>query len=113
VNSRGTPGVKITALAARQESVSPEANIAPALQIVKTTQVPMPGQRAPTSPRRWTRTGDLEDRVGHGRRRAVRRRHDRLLAHRLPGRHPHTISVRATDERGARTVAATKVVVQS
>jgi hypothetical protein len=112
VNSKGTPRTTITALAARQESASPRANVAPGVQIVKTTQVPRPGQRAAYIAQamdpdgaiarvEWDTDGDGRfDDAGTGSLRVA-----------FPAG-TRTIAARATDERGARAVATTTVVVR-
>lgn len=112
VNSKGTSGVTITALAARQEVVAPKANIAPALQIVKTTQVPAPGQRAAYIAQAMDPDGAIAkvewDTDDDGQ-------FDDATTGSLRIAFPagaRTIGVRATDDRGARTVASTRVVVR-
>jgi hypothetical protein len=111
VNSKGTAAVTITALAARQESLAPKANIAPRVQIVKTTQVPTPGQRAAYIAQSMDPDGAISkiewDTDDDGR-------FDDATTGSLRVAFPagtRTISARATDERGARTVGSTKVVV--
>jgi hypothetical protein len=112
VNSKGTAAVTITALAARQEVVAPKANVAPGVQIVKTTQVPRPGQRAAYIAQAMDPDGAIAkvewDTDDDGR-------FDDATTGSLRIAFPagsRTISVRATDERGARTVGTTRVVVQ-
>jgi Domain of unknown function (DUF4394) len=112
VNSKGTPAVTITALAARQEVVAPKANIAPGVQIVKTTQVPRPGQRAAYIAQAMDPDGAIAkvewDTDADGR-------FDDATTGSLRIAFPagtRTIAARATDERGARTAATTKVVVR-
>jgi hypothetical protein len=113
VNSKGTPRTTITALAARQEGASPKANVAPGVQIVKTTQVPRPGQRAAYIAQAMDSDGAIAkvewDTDGDGR-------FDDATTGSLRIAFPagtRTISARATDERGARAVATTTVLVRS
>ena len=113
VNSKGTPRVTITAMAARQEVVAPKGNVAPGVQIVKTTQVPRPGQRAAYIAQVMDPDGAISkvewDTDGDGQ-------FDDATTGSLRISFPagtKTIAARATDERGARTVGTTKVTVKS
>lgn len=113
VNSKGTPRTTITALAARQESLLPKANIAPGVQIVKTTQVPKPRQRAAYIAQAMDPDGaiakvewDTDDDGSF----------DDATTGSLRIAFPagtRTIAVQVTDDKGARTVATTKVVVSN
>ncbi len=107
----GTPRLRITGIAARQEAVAPVARIAPAVSIVATTQRPAPGQRAAyiafaTDPDgeigrvEWDTDGDgrYDDATGVTVRVALKAG-------------TRTLAVRAVDESGARTRATLAVRV--
>jgi hypothetical protein len=111
LRTRGTPRLTVTGLAARQEVTNPRSNTAPNVSIVRTTLRPRPGQRAAyiaqaTDPDgaigrvEWDTDGDgaFDDATGVSIRLG------------LPAG-TRTLAARATDERGARTVARTRVVV--
>ena len=108
---RGTPRLTITGMAARQESVGPRANIAPAVTIVPTTVRPAAGQRAAYIARATDADGDIariewdtdadgryDDAVGATVRVGLKAG-------------TRTLAARVTDESGARTWASLAVRV--
>ncbi|MGD9572100.1 MAG: DUF4394 domain-containing protein [Thermoleophilia bacterium] len=111
LRTKGTPRLTVTGMAARQEVTSPRGNVAPNVQIVKTTLRPRPGQRAAYIAQaadpdgaivkiEWDTDADgaYDDASG--------------ASLRLPlpaGR--QTLGVRVTDERGARTATTTRVLI--
>ncbi len=111
LRTKGTPRLTVTGLAARQEVTNPRSNTPPNLGIVKTTLRPRPGQRAAYIAQandpdgavtrvEWDTDGDgaFDDATGVSIRLA------------LPAG-ARTLAARVTDERGARTVATTRVIV--
>ncbi len=113
LRTKGTPRVTITGMAARQEVTTPKGNVAPNVQIVKTTLQPRPGQRAAyialaADPDgsivkvEWDTDGDgaFDDATGASLRLALKAG-------------VQTLGVRVTDDRGARTATTTRVLVRS
>jgi hypothetical protein len=111
LRSKGTPRLTITGIAARQEVVAPKGNVAPNVQIVKTTLRPKPRQRAAYIAQaadpdgaitsvQWDTDNDgaFDDATGASLRLP------------LPAG-VRTIGVRVTDDSGARTSATTRVLV--
>lgn len=109
VRGKGTPRAQITGLAARQDQAVPKANVAPAVDVVKTTIQPRPGQRAAyiayatdrdgsITKVEWDVDGDgsYDDGAGQSLRVGLRAG-------------TRTIAVRVTDDGGARTVGTTRV----
>lgn len=112
VRSKGTARTTITGIAARQEVVAPRSNIAPNVQIVKTTIVPKPNQRAAYIAQaadpdgaitrvEWDTDADgaYDDATGASLRLG------------LPAG-VRTLAVRVTDESGARSTASVRVSVR-
>jgi hypothetical protein len=111
LRTKGTPRLTVTGLAARQDVTSPRSNVAPNVQIVKTTLRPKPGQRVAyiaqaadpdgaVTKVEWDTDGDgaYDDATGAS-----------IRLGRPAGVAP--LGVRVTDENGARAVATVRVSV--
>jgi hypothetical protein len=111
VRGEGAGSVVLTGLAARQNSVAPAANIAPNVQIVRTTLNPRPNQNAAYIARandpdgtvtavEWDTDGDggFDDATGFSARARLKAGVSQL-------------NVRVTDDAGARTVASISVLI--